>query len=373
MKAKTIALVAVLWMVVGGVHALSRYSDIVRYQLAVAFTLSDVSYYLMSYVSWSVITLVLLHLMRHPRFAFAVPPMAGVFFIGLLLWLPLYLSYDYGISTLLAGGNWANWLERLVATSGSVIYFYTVVYALTFALCGGIVLADRARDAHQTNLELERQRTQTALEMAEQQMQLMQSQLSPHFLFNCLGSMSFLARRAQKSTLVDAIATLGNLLRYTVENASQRQVSLGDELRFVQDYLDLQSLRFGDRFNCRFDTSTGLENAICLPFTLQPLVENVFRHVVEQLPQDNESDAAQGVDIHVDVRLEDSRVQLRVCNSRAPRNDVSATPPSHGTGLRNLETRLQHTYGERYDMSTQVTDELYCVRLSFPTAVPSSA
>ncbi len=370
MKGKTIALVAVLWMVVGGVHALSRYTDIVRYQLAVSFTLGDVGYYLLSYVSWSAITLVLLHLMQRSRFVFGYRQLLVIFTAGLALWLPLYLSYDYGISTLVAGGSWDDWLIRLTGTSGSVIYFYTVVYALTFALCGGVVLAQRAREARQANLLLEQQRTQTALELAEQQMRLMQSQLSPHFLFNCLGSMSYLARRSEKATLVDAIATMGSLLRFTVENASRQQVAVADELQFVQDYLDLQELRFGDRFQCHVDSRADAEQASCIPFALQPLVENVFRHVVEQRPQGNEDDAPYPVKIYIDVRLDDAVVHLRVCNTRISQPSDDPEHNGHGTGLRNLETRLGHTYGDAFSLDTQETDNLYCVSLNFPASVP---
>ncbi|MEO0346329.1 MAG: histidine kinase [Pseudomonadota bacterium] len=372
MSRRTVLFVTVMWVSVGLIHALSRYVDIVKYDLPVPFTPVDVGYYLLSYAAWIVVTVVLLRVMQSRRFTFSFWRLAAFFVGGLLLWLPIYFAYDYGVSVAVAGGGWAEWIDTLAATSGSVVFFYAVVYALTFALCGGVVLAARTRQAQQENLALEQQRTEAALELAEQHMQLMQSQLAPHFLFNCLSSMSYLARQSEKDTLVDAISTLGSLLRFTVENASRAQITVGEELQFVRDYLALQDLRFGDRFVCVIDADPAAAQEHCPPFTLQPLLENVFRHVVERIPPGDDQ-ITQGVGVHVTIERHATDVAMSVCNSNTPGVTTDTPSPGHGTGINNLKSRLAHTYGDAYALETRVSAETYCVVLTFPAEEASHA
>ena len=107
----------------------------------------------------------------------------------------------------------------------------------------GAVLMQNTNNIKQANLALERKQHETALLLAVQKMQIMQSQLSPHFLFNCLGAISGLARQGDKDTLVEAVAKVGNLLRFTINNASENWISLDEEIGFCEDYLSLQHLR----------------------------------------------------------------------------------------------------------------------------------
>ena len=200
-------------------------------------------------------------------------------------------------------------------------------------------------------------------------MQLMQSQLSPHFLFNCLGSISYLARRSAGEALVDAVSKLGDLLRFTIENASRPRITVLEELRFARDYVDLQSLRFGDRFDCNIDCDAGAESAECVPFSLQPLLENVFRHVVEQVA-DEPGALPDPVTIDVAVELSGGDVVMRVCNSRVPDPRLHDSSNGNGTGIGNLKTRLTHTYGQRFRLENTTSPTSYCVALQFPSTVP---
>ena len=369
MKRRTVIAVALMWLTVGIVHGLSRYADIVRYELNVPFTAADIGYFMLSYSFWIIITLVLLKAMA--QFRFAPAPMGMLFIAGLVLWLPVYFAFDYGVATLVAGGGWRDWLARLNGTSGSVVFFYAVVFALTFALCVGVTQAGAAGLAQQRNLELERQRADTAEQLAEQQMQLMQSQLSPHFLFNSLGAMSYLARRDDRETLVSAIATLGSLLRFTVGNAARRTLSLAEELQFAEDYIGLQTLRFANRFRCTFSVTSGVDGAQCPPFTLQPLLENVFRHVIEQ--RSEAGPPSMPVEIAVQIRREDDRVALVVRNTR-PADVATLRSPSDagtGTGIKNLKVRLAHTYGSTFTYHQEDTDAGFAVMLTFPMEPPN--
>jgi LytS/YehU family sensor histidine kinase len=258
-------------------------------------------------------------------------------------------------------------LDAFARTSGSVIFFYAVVYALTFTICLGVAFSNQARTAEQRTLELQRQKAQTALELSEQRMQTMQSQLSPHFLFNCLSSISFLARQAERDRLVAAIAKLGSLLRFTIENAAQPRIPLVEEVRFVEDYIGLQSLRFGERFQWTLVTDIEASSPVCPPFSIQPLVENVFRHAVERFTDESQSDP---VRIELTVIADASSVEIRVCNTRTSDADQQTVTAGFGIGEKNLETRLKHTYGAGYSLESFKSGKAFCVELRFPPSQP---
>ncbi|MFK8029098.1 MAG: sensor histidine kinase [Gammaproteobacteria bacterium] len=369
MKHKTTALIILMWVSIGAVHALSRYTDIVKYNIDVAFSMSDVGYYALSYASWTVLTLALIRVLSVAKSSLSYRRLAALFIVGLVVWLPSYFAYDYAIATWVANGGWAEWVDRFRATSGSVMFFYGVVYALTFALCVSFVFSARAREAQLVNIALERQTARATLELAEQQMQLMQSQLSPHFLFNALGAISYLARRGERDALNSAVAKLGGLLRFTIQNASQSTIPVLDELQFSKDYISLQSLRFGERFDCVFEHDPNLESMQCLPFSLQPMLENVFQHVVEQFTELPDGKTQSKISIRVSVKLHNDRVFMRVQNTR-PATQLSSTPSmGHGTGMKNLETRLTHVFGSDFSLSNAESPADFQVELSFPSAL----
>ncbi|MEO1576625.1 MAG: histidine kinase, partial [Pseudomonadota bacterium] len=238
--------------------------------------------------------------------------------------------------------------------------------------CVGLTQAMRAKAAQAANHALEKQRAQAALDLAQGRMRLLQSQLSPHFLFNSLGSISYLARSSERDTLVDAVAALGNLLRFTIENASRSSIAVAEELRFARDYVGLQRLRFGERFDCHFDVDdahSGLVSAVCLPFTLQPLLENAFRHEVEKHASSDSVRGREGVLIRVNVAVRDDRVHMLVENSRPVGAREEGEPNGHGTGLSNLERRLTHTYRQAGALTREVTESTYRVEVSFPVRI----
>jgi sensor histidine kinase YesM len=343
------------WTTIGALHALSQYSDIIKYGVNVEFGLSKVSFLVFSYSLWIIITLILLRFMRSFSFPFVYRSVVLLFVIGLLSWLPLYFSVDYAVSTLLSDGGLDEWLAKLVNTSNSVIFFYVLVYGLTFVFCLGLVLADKTKQEQKINANLVQKQTEFALLLAEQNMQLMQSQLSPHFLFNCMGAISGLARIGKLDTLVDAIAKVGDLLRFTVENSSCKTITLDEELTFVHNYIGLQKLRFEDRFTCEFSVSEFNSDVMCPPFTVQLLLENVFRHAVEATEEQ--------ISIHVAINQNQQNVNIHVSNTFVA---ISQDTTSMGIGLDNLKSRLQHIYADNFTFEVNKNTHRFDAHMSIP-------
>ena len=350
---KSIAAVVTAWVVIGVVHASARYADIVRYKLNVPFSLTEVLYFVASYSLWIVVTTALLACLTRVKHIGLNKSTIGLFLGVLVIWLPVYFSTDYAIGTLREGGGFELWLSKLNGTSGSVIFFYVVVYALTFAACLGVVFSTRTKLATEQNESLQKQQMNDALKLAEKNMELMQSQLSPHFLFNSLSAISGLAREQDRDALISAVAKVGQLLRFTVENAKVSRITLDEELQFVRDYVALQQLRFGDRFS--FQLSSQVQDTVlfCPPFTLQPLIENCFRHAVE-----NTEDF---VGIEVTIQNVGNTLSFRVCNTHSNKTVSGVTL---GTGMKNLETRLEYLYPQKFNINVSSSEEKYCVHLT---------
>ncbi len=355
MKLRSFIGALIAWSIIGVVHGLSRYADMIKYNPNGDPSLTGVFLYVLSYSFWIVLTLILLYALKKIAFPFAFKTLIGIFVIGLFCWLPPYFSVEYAVATMISGGANFDFLANLESLSSSVIFFYSVVYALTFAACLGIVLAEKTILSNRLNASLKQRRTEDALMLSQQKMQLMQSQLSPHFLFNCLGAISGLARNRERDTIVDATARVGDLLRFTISNSDVHLITIDEELSFVEDYVALQKLRFGERFSFSSTVTLPRNQLMCPPFTIQPLVENSFCHAVEI------TDATVSIDFSVSYDQNSLIVLLtNTLVSDAPKSN------GNGTGLRNLQSRLTHLFGDRYTLCLNSDDSVFNVKLSLP-------
>lgn len=107
----------------------------------------------------------------------------------------------------------------------------------------------------------------------------LQSQIQPHFLYNTLNGLIGLNRSGQHKLLENVIYSLSGMLRYTLEH--EDETTLADEMGFLQQYCELQKLRFGDRFSYRLEGEPGTKDCRLPKLVLQPLVENAVIHGIE--------------------------------------------------------------------------------------------
>ncbi|WHY68412.1 sensor histidine kinase [Neobacillus sp. SuZ13] len=115
------------------------------------------------------------------------------------------------------------------------------------------------------------------LKQKEIELKMLQSQMNPHFLYNSLETIRGMALEQNQENIADMSSALGTLLRYNLKNSSST-VSLGEEIKFCQMYLQIQKFRFDDRFEYLFDIPEWAMNLKVAKFSLQPLIENCFVH-----------------------------------------------------------------------------------------------
>ena len=267
----------------------------------------------------------------------------------------MFFSYDFVISVLTLEQSWSAFIPTFTGQPAAIVFFYGVLYFLNFVLCLSIVLARRSQQSSKENAILRQQHVESELALSNQSMQLLQSQLSPHFLFNCLSAISGLARRNNTEAIISAVAQVGGLLRFTIANAKLPVILLAEELIFVDDYIALQRLRFSSRFTYSQKIEQADLRCLCPPFFIQPLLENVFTHAVET--------SEEHVDLRLDVTVNNEQLIVQVNNSQ-PMN--SGAGVSMGSALNNLRTRLSLLYKANFQLDINATEEQFLVIMVIP-------
>ena len=220
----------------------------------------------------------------------------------------------------------------------SVVFRYEMLkFAMFYLLFAAVIFGLRSYVAlNQAQLRLARER---ALAQEAQLLQLTQ-QIEPHFLFNALNTVA--ATIATDAALAERLVTqLASLLRAATDLARRPQTTLDQELRLLQAYAAIMCQRFADRVDVRFDIAPGLGACVVPTLSLQPLLENAFRHGVERRSERTT----------VTVRADRLGDRLRLAVQDDAGHLTSA--PNDGVGLGNLRQRLATRYGAQASLSLQ--------------------
>ena len=227
----------------------------------------------------------------------------------------------------LATTSWWRYTTFLVV---ELLLYDMLIYIGIVAVAAGLDFARRYRDR-----DLRASQLETQLERAR--VEMLQTQLQPHFLFNALNAIAMLVRRDRKQEAVDVIVGFSELLRYVLDESGTIDVSLGEELRFVRRYLEIERVRLGDRLSVSIDVPPGLERAVVPNLILQPIVENALKHSITVRPEGG------AVRISAQRRGEVLRLEVEDDGEGLP---VGFTiDGAAGVGLRNLRDRLTAFFG----------------------------
>lgn len=185
----------------------------------------------------------------------------------------------------------------------------------------------RARELRAARLEVR---------LVQSQLQALQQQLQPHFLFNTLHAISTLVHRDPDKA--DAmIERLSDLLRLTLRKVGVQEVELAEELEYLRAYLDIEQVHFGSRLSINYRIDVAALDVLVPTLILQPLVENAIRHGLE--PQ------VGGGSLTIEAQADGDTLWLRVRD-----NGIGIAKGSlrrDGLGLANTRSRLDRLYGEQ--------------------------
>jgi two-component sensor histidine kinase len=210
---------------------------------------------------------------------------------------------------------------------------YFIVLVVGFARTYYLQKQERQEEAER----LEERAESLEAQLTEARLEALRMQLNPHFLFNTLHAVSTLVDRDPEGVR-RMIARLSELLRHVLDEDAPQEVPLSQELDFLDDYLEIQSIRFQGDLDTEIDVPTELHDAQVPNLILQPLVENAIKHGASQV---------RGIGrIEVRGRRTQDRLTLTVEDNGPGMPDAQ----EDGFGLRNVRARLQELYGENQSL-----------------------
>jgi len=184
------------------------------------------------------------------------------------------------------------------------------------------------------------------------QLDLLKAQVQPHFLFNTLNNIYSLAQQRSEKT-PEMIARLSQLMRYFIEEAPRQKVSLASELKFVNNYIDLEQIRMVHPVKVEWNIEGGVETVDMPPMLLIPFIENFFKHGVNKLQSNN----------NMKIRLAPAEDGLLYEVVSSVEEDV---PEGMGSGLKNLRSRLELLYGTKYELTCKKEEGRFYASLQIP-------
>jgi len=182
------------------------------------------------------------------------------------------------------------------------------------------------------------------------ELSFLKSQINPHFLFNSLNSIYSLAYQRSETT-PDAILKLSEIMRYMLYECNDNEVSLEKELQYLQNYIELQKIRFGKKAYIDFKINGKVDGQQIVPLLLIAFIENAFKHGVANDP---------GSAIRLLIEVDESHLYFFIQNRKHNNNKDNLG----GIGLINVKRRLDLLYPNRYKLDIIDGKETYTCELT---------
>lgn len=207
------------------------------------------------------------------------------------------------------------------------------------------------------------------------QLQTLEYQINPHFLYNTLDSVNMLARKHQDPVIADIVTYLSRLFRIGL-NQGRETITVGDEIRHVTYYLKIQEIRFSGQLFWDIQADESIDNVKMIKFVFQPLVENSINHGIRKRDEAGHIYIrAWGEPGFIVLEVEDDGVgmnaeQLERVRASLEESAEEAADHERGFGLRNVHQRIKLHYGQEYGLaltSEQGCGTLVTVRLPVPS------
>lgn len=281
------------------------------------------------------------------RWPIAIAAFAGASLLSGIAWVMLCEAWNG------AGG--------LVTERGNFITMTPVTGAVLLATGFGFyLLSIFAHDvliAFESVREAARREAESRVLARDAELQMLRTQINPHFLFNSLNSISALTGFDPKAAREMTI-TLAQFFRATLSLSEQEKIALADELALCEHFLAIEKSRFGRKLEAAFEIDAEARDCCLPPMLLQPLLENAIKHGIRTVDE--------GGTIAVRAVARDGWLHVSVENPVG--DEVETHPERDGTrlGLRNIRQRLAVLYGERARIVWKREDARFAVEIALP-------
>ncbi len=194
-------------------------------------------------------------------------------------------------------------------------------------------------------------RFELAREKQKSEIDLLKSQMNPHFLMNTLNNLYSLVYQGS-SKASDAVLKLSDIMRYMLYDTKADKVPLENEIKYLRSFIELQMLRFKNQELVKFDTSGDVSGRMVAPMLFIPFVENAFKHGNKNLP---------GMGISILLKVETGKLIFEVDNLKV-QGEIQKDKES-GIGLENVQKRLGIQYPEKHVLKIEQGKERFHVYL----------
>lgn len=227
-----------------------------------------------------------------------------------------------------------------------LVLVYLVVVAISF-----ISILNHHFGTEKKNKELQNKILETQLKIKEQELHYLKMQIHPHFLFNTLNTIYGLALKQSQQT-PEIILKLSNLLDFILYQINKPRVNLHDEVKHIQEYIELEKIRFQDSLEVKQEIEKINEEIEIAPMLLIPFVENAFKH-------GNIIDGK--LEIEMFMKVKNNRLDFYLGNTTSA---IEERNGNHGIGLENIKKRLELHYENNYKLVIEMRDGRFHVNLS---------
>lgn len=193
----------------------------------------------------------------------------------------------------------------------------------------------------------------------QNELQLLKSQLHPHFLFNTLNGL-YAQILNDPEVAAETVIKLSDLLRFIIYEARKTLVNLLDDLDCIKNYIALERLRYGSKLQLSFAILGSGVNKKIPPLLLLPFIENSFKHGIAN--DHNVCWIKCTIDVSEDI------LEMDLQNSIAPY--IEEEKDTKGIGILNVKRRLKYNYQERFSLTTEKSEDSYHVNLKIPLVRP---
>lgn len=241
-----------------------------------------------------------------------------------------------------------NWLD------GGLLVWYRVLQAGMLMASPLIFVIGFTLAARWVNLVKRTERLEK--EKKEAELKLLKTQLNPHFFFNTLNSLYGLAQEKSDKT-EQVVLKLSDLMQYMLYETDQALVPLSKEIAYIKNYIELEEIRYDNRFTCNMSLSGDTKSAMIPPVILLPFIENSFKHGINKESKDSW--------ITIFISVEDGELDFTLENSLPKDQNLSESerPKKGGLGIKNVKKRLKLLYPGSHTLETGKAGGQYRVSL----------
>ncbi|USF26842.1 hypothetical protein N510_001775 [Firmicutes bacterium ASF500] len=201
------------------------------------------------------------------------------------------------------------------------------------------------------------------------ELEVLQSQINPHFLYNTLDSVIWMTESGQQAEAITMVTSLARFFRISLSKG-KNIIPLSDELDHARHYMNIQQIRYKNKFVTRIEAGPGTEGLYTLKLIVQPILENAIYHGMPGVEDDGEitvSAYREGEDLMIDVQDNGLGMRPDVAASLLDEDRPEIRTSGSGTGVRNVHQRVRLTFGERYGLTIlSEPDEGTLVRIRLP-------